>query len=478
MRKKRFITLYLVWGIVISGTYLLSLYFTFSFNKQIVKASSKAFFQEIVNTRSWNASHGGIYLVINDKLQPNPYLEDSLRDLTTTNGMKLTKVNPAYMTRQISEITRKENDVFYHITSLNPIRPLNKADEWEKKALMSFEQGSKEQFELVDQDSVKVFRYMAPLLVEQSCLTCHAKQGYTLGQIRGGISVTTPSSEYFHTLHQIIFSRSVIFAGILLIGFTGIFFFQRMVRKQFLIVESQNKKLTVMNLEKDRLFSIVGHDLRGPLSGIHGLSGILLDEFDTLNPEERIRIIGSISRSSGNVLSLSEHLIQWYQTRKGIMNYKPEDFQLVAIVEEILDLYTEKAEMKEISLTLDIPAGMKIYADLNMTGTIFRNLISNALKFTPQGGLIEIIAREIPASDHIEISVKDNGIGMDQATIDHLFDEDFHSSRPGTENEDGTGLGLAICREFITRNEGTIRVTSTPGLGSEFVVTLPKRSHG
>ena len=474
MKKKRFFILYLVWGVAVFGTYLFSLHFSINFSKQIVEASSRAFFQEIVATRSWNSSHGGVYIVVSDTVQPNPYLEDSLRDLTATNGMKLTKVNPAYMTRQISEIARKKNDILYHITSLNPIRPKNKADDWERKALKSFDQGVSEQFELVEKDSVKMFRYMAPLLVETSCLDCHAKQGYSIGQIRGGISVTTSSSDFIHTLNKIIITRSAIFLVLLLIGFIGIFFFQRMVNREIQIIQAQNKKLTLLNLEKDRLFSIVAHDLRSPISGIHGLSQILLDEFDTLTPEERIRIIGSISRSSDNVIRLSEHLIQWYQTRKGILTYKPEYFHLQAIVEEVVDLFAEKAEEKMISMTISIPAGLKIYADINMIETILRNLLSNALKFTPKEGLVEIIANDFVNSNAVELSVKDNGIGMDPQTIDHLFDEDFHASKPGTEQEEGTGLGLAICRELIEKNRGTIRAISTLDIGAEFILTLPK----
>jgi len=231
MNKKRFKLLYLAWGIVILGTYILTISFSISFSKQIVESSSKAFFQEIVSTRSWNASHNGVYVIVSDKVQPNPYLEDSLRDITTTNGMKLTKINPAYMTRQISEIARKKGDVLYHITSLNPIRPENKPDDWERRALESFERGDTSQFELVDMDTAHLFRFMAPLKVEQSCLQCHAKQGYSLGQIRGGISVTTPSLDFYHTLYQIILTRTIIFITLLLIGFLGIFLFQRMVKK-------------------------------------------------------------------------------------------------------------------------------------------------------------------------------------------------------------------------------------------------------
>ncbi|MBE0647171.1 MAG: DUF3365 domain-containing protein [Bacteroidales bacterium] len=475
MINNRFYLLYIVWAVVVVCTFLLTLNFSINFSKQIVEASSRAFFQEIVATRSWNSSHGGVYVIVSEKTQPNPYLEDSLRDLSTTTGIKLTKVNPAFMTRQISEVARKKNDIIYHITSLNPIRPQNSADSWERKALESFERGDTATFELVDMDTASMFRYMAPLKVEKSCLNCHAKQGYSLGQIRGGISVTTPSSDYYHTLTQIIITRSTIFLSLLLIGIFGIFFFQRMVKKQFLIVQNQNKTLTAVNLEKDRLFSIIAHDLRSPLSGIQGLSKVLLEEKDGLTTEESDRIIGSIARSSENVLKLSEHLILWYQTRKGIQSFNPEYFNINAIVDEVIELSAEKTEKKEIIITTSIPDGMQVYADLNMIETIFRNLIGNALKFTPHGGKIEISAKNSGISGFVEISVEDNGIGMDQQTIDHLFEHNFNISKPGTDQEEGTGLGLAICHEFIAKNNGAIRVESTLDIGSRFILTLPSK---
>ncbi len=223
------------------------------------------------------------------------------------------------------------------------------------------------------------------------------------------------------------------------------------------------------------LFSIIAHDLRANLSGIHGLSKTLFDEIDTFNSEDIIRITGSIYKAADNVNKLSEQLLQWYNTRKGTLDYTPEYFTLVATVEEAVELYSENALKKEISISFDVPAGMKVYADLNMVETIFRNLISNALKYTPRGGSIWIIAKDDGDPDFIEVTVKDTGMGMDQQKIDHLFDEDFHTSQPGTEQEVGTGLGLAICHEFVEKQRGTIRVVSKLNVGSQFFFTLPKR---
>ncbi len=161
--------------------------------KSLFHQGAKAFFQQIVLTRSWNAEHGGVYVPIGEKTSPNPYLEDPFRDLETREGLKLTKINPAFMTRQIASIALEGSNIRFHITSLKPIRPANKADEWEAKALQSFEKGVPEYREfLTDRNGVGIYRYMAPLVTTRNCLQCHEKQGYHEGDIRGGISVTLP----------------------------------------------------------------------------------------------------------------------------------------------------------------------------------------------------------------------------------------------------------------------------------------------
>jgi len=160
--------------------------------EEIALETARAFFQQIVITRSWNSSHGGVYVPVTATTVPNPYLEDPQRDVVTTEGRRLTKINPAYMTRQIAELSSNYNGIQFHITSLNPIRPENKPADWEREWLQSFEQGAEEQGAFAPNLSQPVFRYMAPLRVEESCLQCHAKQGYMTGQVRGAISVTIP----------------------------------------------------------------------------------------------------------------------------------------------------------------------------------------------------------------------------------------------------------------------------------------------
>lgn len=150
-------------------------------------------FSLIETTRAWNAGHGGVYVIAGDDTPPNPYLQHPARDLQTRDGRRLTLINPAYMTRQIAERMLRAEGVRLHLTSLKPIRPENRPDDWEARALERFEAGAVEMLALVDTDDGPAYRYMAPLYVREPCLQCHGAQGYAVGEIRGGISVTLPA---------------------------------------------------------------------------------------------------------------------------------------------------------------------------------------------------------------------------------------------------------------------------------------------
>ncbi len=473
MKKLNFTLLFLLGLIFITGSFLVNLYFVFRYNEVIIKEASRAFFQEIMITREWNASMGGIYVPVTDHVTPNEYLDDPKRDITATDGLKLTKINPAFMTRQMAEIARIKDGVQYHITSLNPIRPANKPDPWERNALLSFETGNRECFEMVKQDSLKVFRYMAPVFVDRSCLNCHAKQGYKIGQIRGGISVTMKSEGYFTAVHNQILIIAILFLFLLIAGSAALLFFKNMMQKQFQVIIQQNEELQKNIHTKDTLFSLVSHDLKSPLSGALGLGEVIQTEGDSMSKEELINISRMILKSTRQTYQLSEQLVTWYSTQKGTGEFDPETLVLKTLVESCIELLQVRSKEKEISIQNLIPGDLAIEADKNMTEAILRNLIGNSLKFTPKGGHISISARLSEEHEVLEICVEDDGIGMPAKTVHALMTFDFQTPALGTENEKGTGIGLTLCKEFIKRHHGTFRIESDEGKGSKFIFTLP-----
>ncbi len=215
--------------------------------KVLAQRTANAFFQQVVITRLWNAAHSGVYVPITTETQPNKYLPLQGRDLTADNGLKLTKINPSYMTRQIAELAIKnESGIHFHLTSLKPIRPENKATEWEVKWLKSFEQGVKEQGEFFEDGTITWFRYMAPLLIRPECLKCHAQQGYKEGDIRGGLSIALPYPTRPH-LQLFVGHGAVAVIGLIFIFIGGTLY----ERKQRLFDATFNSPVPASVTDKD-----------------------------------------------------------------------------------------------------------------------------------------------------------------------------------------------------------------------------------
>jgi two-component system, sensor histidine kinase and response regulator len=224
------------------------------------------------------------------------------------------------------------------------------------------------------------------------------------------------------------------------------------------------------NKTKDKFFSIISHDLKGPLNSLTGLLQILIKYVDSFSKEELKEFAANMDRSVRNSLDLLDHLLQWSRTQTGHIDYRPHKLHLVEVVKDTVDLLHLAAANKEITLSVQVPEEIFVYADGNMLSFILRNLIFNAIKFTNRGGHVQISARG--AAKMIEVSVADNGIGMNQQSLQKLFKIDSYHSTNGTANEMGTGLGLILCSEFVEKNGGNIRVDSTPGQGTTFHFTV------
>ena len=160
--------------------------------QEVLLQAARSYFAQIILSRAWNACHGGVYVPVTTETKPNEYLETPMREIFVNDKLTLTKINPAFMTRQISEMAQKRHGVQFHITSLKPTRPGNIPDLMEEEALLCFEKGEKETAFLFNESGKRFFFFMAPLITEKACLQCHAKQNYKEGDIRGGISVTLP----------------------------------------------------------------------------------------------------------------------------------------------------------------------------------------------------------------------------------------------------------------------------------------------
>jgi signal transduction histidine kinase len=237
-------------------------------------------------------------------------------------------------------------------------------------------------------------------------------------------------------------------------------------------VAQQNAQLQNLNATKDKFFSIISHDLKGPLNSFTSLSRMLIDHTDDLTKDEIQMLAKEIDKNLKNLFALLENLLEWSRSQTGNIEFKPEEFDLNELLEQNQALLKTQAGNKGIAITYNNGAPLLISAHRHSVNTVIRNLISNAIKFTPEGGQITLSTSQ-PAENQIRVSVADNGIGMSKDTVNKLFRIDTKYSTNGTANEKGTGLGLILCKDFIEKNGGSIGVESTEGKGSVFYFTLP-----
>ena len=225
---------------------------------------------------------------------------------------------------------------------------------------------------------------------------------------------------------------------------------------------------------KEKFFRIIAHDLRGPVSALHGYAKLLTNRHQELPIHKKERCLQTLEETSASISALLENLLQWAQSQTDNLIMQPETINLLTLCTKATAPLLGEINNKNIRLALEIPIQDTIYADPQAIATVIRNLLANAIKYSFPDSTITLSSRII--NDQQEITIADSGVGIDPADIDKLFNIDTYHSTPGTCNEKGTGLGLILCREFIKKNHGMITVHSTPGKGSAFIFTLPRGS--
>lgn len=237
-------------------------------------------------------------------------------------------------------------------------------------------------------------------------------------------------------------------------------------------IKKVNSELVEINAAKDKFFSIISHDLRSPLGGLMQVLEILEESNDSLEDEEKISIIKGAANTSKMVYALMENLLEWSRIQTGKIPYEPERIEIFPMISGLESLYNQNLKNKKITLKVDIDPNESVFADVKMTNTILRNLISNAIKFTHMSGSIYISSES--NENFIIIRVKDTGVGIDENYADKLFKTDSSYSTEGTAHEKGTGLGLVLCKELVEKQGGKIWVESQKGKGTTFSFSLPR----
>jgi signal transduction histidine kinase len=233
-----------------------------------------------------------------------------------------------------------------------------------------------------------------------------------------------------------------------------------------------DNKLRELIATKDKFFSIMAHDLKNPLSIFAVTTQTLHKEVDVLDKEELKEYLDHLKDNAKSIYDLLENLLTWSRTQRKKITFQPEIIELNFIIKNNIDLFSSTARAKNIELIAPRSEAWTVYSDSNLINTILRNLVNNALKFTPEGGKVEILVESEP--NYWVMKVSDNGIGMDSETIENLFKVEVNTSKLGTNNEGGTGLGLIVCKEFADIIGGDIWVESELGKGSTFSFSIPK----
>lgn len=232
-----------------------------------------------------------------------------------------------------------------------------------------------------------------------------------------------------------------------------------------------NQKLEQANDQKDKLLSIIAHDLKSPMSGVFSISKLLASDIQSLTQKEIETISNEIHKSMENSMILLDDLLQWAQMSSSGMEFSPERIDIGKLIDLALHTAMDMAERKHIKIRSEVPEGLSIVTDKYMLNTVFRNLIFNAIKFTPKEG--KVFIRVQKAESFVEVCIQDDGIGMSEKVLSSIFTVDKNKRQLGTEGEKGTGLGLILCKNFVEKHGGKIWIESELNKGTKVFFTLP-----
>lgn len=236
-------------------------------------------------------------------------------------------------------------------------------------------------------------------------------------------------------------------------------------------IREKNEQLLKIQMEKDKFFSVIVHDIKTPFNSFLGLTEYLNDELANLPKDELMEIASALKSSAENLHAMLEDMLVWARMERGMIPFNPGEILLVPLLRESTEPLLELAASKSIEFNCEIEPYETVYADKYLLQTVLRNLVSNALKFTHTGGKVVLSAKR--EGELLEISVKDSGIGMSAGMIENLFEFRSVNNRKGTEGEPTTGLGLVVCKDFAEKMGGTLDVESVPDFGSRFFFTVP-----
>lgn len=439
------------------------------------QSAARYSFGKDLSFRRWATGHGGVYVPVTAETPPNPYLAHvPERDIVTPAGRELTLVNPAYMIRQVHGMTDELFGTRGHITSLRPVRPENAADAWETVALQAFERGVSEWSNRSPLAGEMHLRLMRPLRAEEGCLKCHATQGYRVGDIMGGISVSLPWAPYEQALTHSLKGIATGYGSIWLIGLLFIERSRRRLRQDLARrcqaeaeLLQRTRELEERSAELERFTYTVSHDLKSPVVTIKSFLGFLEQDLAAHDVEQIPKDIGYIRSATDKMGQLLDELLELSRIGRHVNPPTPVSFQ--ELVRDALSLTAGAVAERHVDVQVEA-VELTLYGDRPRLVEIWQNLIDNAVKFLGEQAEPRLQIGVDTAAANPVFFLRDNGIGIDPAYQEKIFGL-FERLDNGVQ---GTGIGLALVKRIVELYGGEIWVESAgPGQGACFRFTLP-----
>jgi len=444
-------------------------------------------FEMVETTRLWASQHSGVYAPVTADTPPNPYLEVPEKTIVTPSGKTLTKINPAYMTRQLGDLIAKERDMRIHLTSLKPINPGNRADDWESEALAGFERDRQEKISIVGAGDTAVFRYMAPLEVKKPCMTCHEKQGYHIGDVRGGISVTFPATYIYGIIDPqkrgFLYIHIAAFAVFSLLALGSLM----AIRRHLIALEAARGELieTEKMASLGRMVAGFAHEVNTPIGvavGAVSQGNEVVSDFakllgrDEVDEDEIRDHLATLNETNSLALSnlhRAAALVQSFKrTAVDQTSAAVRDYDLAEVIEDVRQNMHGIFKKTQINITIRCTAGIKLYGPVGALEQLLTNLMTNSRMHGFADGTLPgaIVIGAWREGERIVIDYQDDGTGMSEDVLAHAF-EPFFTTRRGSG---GSGLGLYIVYDLAIHGlGGTIACTSALGKGVRVVLNYP-----
>ncbi len=442
---------------------------------KLATAEAESHWNKDASFRRWATRHGGVYVKPNDRTSPNPYLSHlPHRDVETTDGTRLTLMNPAYMMSQMTREFEEMYGVKGRITGKLQLNPANKPDDWEFDVLTQFENGVKLVTEQTVISGQPYLRFMKPMFMTEGCVNCHGILGFKDGDLRGGVSVSIPLAPYFSAATETSRGIGITHGAIWLLAMFAIFLFAHFARARqseriqlLRQLKHDAVQLEQKNAELEQFAYTVSHDLKSPLVTVGGFLGLLEKDLEAGDIKRVREDIQKIVVATHNMGRLLDDLLEL--SRVGRTIGEPELFSLSQVTEGVVSRLHGLIEDSgaNIESASDMPS---VLADKQRISEVMQNLLENAIKFSGEENQprISVSARE--RDKYVECRVRDNGIGIDPRYQDKVFGL-FDRLDLGIE---GTGIGLALVKRIVEAHQGKIWIESDgDGQGTQVCFTLP-----